>query len=366
MRAGEAPEGSAAHQRLVQAAQPQVLATDTAVACSMYVQAKHMPAREAAAIVDVMEDHADKLLTAELQHMQLATDAAGARPAVLARMDGRSAAGVGERWSDAESDDEGGEDRTALTTRSPPACMPFDDADGQHTDGGARAPVVSEGHSDAAQENVPPAVPVDVDALRAAAPTHVAELGARVRNTCIADASPDALLVERSAVTTVAALCDTPALVMAEAPRPGTRTNPVTRPEHLWPRDDAAEAALKEIRGMATLQPAAAGGTLRRRPPQLVRTAGKRAQEVPQGSADLQRAWCAKGGAYALRRRQPVVAHLSAEQAQRAHDILQSAAPPEALLQVLSPAAATAAEGKRQLRRAVADEGLHVHGDCCA
>lgn len=289
-----------------------------------------LPPREAAAIVDVLEDHADALLTSELQHMQQAADAAGVRAAALALADDHAAAGVGERWSDAGSDDDW---CTARVTRAPHACgsrsedtscVPFDVV-GQRVSRvhAAHDSAGSDGHTEVAQENVPP-----VDAAPAGSASQMAQLASRVKGTCIADASLNALLVERAGGKTVAALCDAPALVMGKAPHSGSDGDPCARPTATWPRNGEAAAAVEEIRSMVTLQPAAAGCALRQPPSQLLRAAGRRVRELPQGSVDVQRAWAGGSSAYAFRRRQPVLAHLSTEQAKRAHAMLQEAAPP--------------------------------------
>lgn len=384
MRSGRAPDGSTRHQRLQQAAQLPLRPDEASVPVNMHVDSqvrahldpvqpgpceplgegccktrvcwKHrfhayeslcqgkdqwsdlrrvpvlqrMSATEAARVVDVLGDHADRLLTAELHHMHHVADVAGTPFGRLPTPDDRAAAGVGERWSDAESDDGSVDGHEAHDTPSAhnPVCVEtacvLGAADGdRHGDvGNVRDRTTSDGHTDAAQENVPPA-----EEVRGNSEKHMAELAKRVKKSCIADASPNALLVERGSAATLAALCDTPSIVM-ESPCPASRTYSGAAPASRWQQGSAAEAAVEQIRGMVEMQPAAAGCALRQPPPQLVRTAGVRARGLPCGSADVQHAWCGRGSAYTFRRRRPVLAHLSSQQALHAHAILQRSAPP--------------------------------------
>lgn len=250
---------------------------------------------EGRAVVAALEDHADTLATQGLQHMQHAADAGAFR------LPGRGAAdaGHGDRWSDAGSaeDDPDG----------PPHACPTPDADpaaGSATLG-ATAGTLSPANT--AQENVPP--PPEA----AGSPGGLSfDVEARVKGSCIADTTRGALVVERASSRDVARLV-----------HPGLAGNSSDGGE-----GSVAERAAAEVRGMATLQPAAAGCVLRRPPPPALRAAAAAAQKLPRGSVDVPHAWLGHGSAYSLRRRRPVLAQLSAQQAQRAREVLQQSIPP--------------------------------------
>lgn len=251
--------------------------------------------------LDVIEDHADKLLTKSLQHSQIAADA-GAHGGRHAIHDPDCGDDLGERFSDAESDEE--------TAHAAPTTAPFP-TEGHAAREAAGSPdsgdcVAMSEHDNAAQENVPPAIsgsqkPGDC----------LARVEERVRNTCISGVCPDVLLVERGDTAAVERLTD-PSLRQGHC---GSR--PASTPER----------AAVEVRNMVSLQPAAAGCALRHAPPPTVRSAAACSSQLREGSVDMPATCLGRRSMYTLRRPRPMLARLSAAQAQRAHTVLQRSIP---------------------------------------
>jgi len=255
--------------------------------------------------LDVIEDHADALLTKCLQHSQIAADA-GAFGGPNATHEHDCSDGPGERFSDAESDDE-----TAHAAPTAAASASACPSAGHAVREVSRSPDAGDCTAmsevdDAAQENVPPAIPSSRkpgDCLSG--------VEARVKNTCISGVCPDVLLVERGGAAAVERLVD-PAL------RPGhCGSGPATAPER----------AAVEVRDMVSMQPAAAGCVLRHAPPPTVRSAAACSDKLRKGSVDVPTPWLGGCSTYTLRRPRPMLARLSAAQAQRAHTVLQRSIP---------------------------------------